>query len=188
VKVTKTFQFTLVLKKVHEHTLDLEDSLYEAGCDDALINFRNRAVYLDFDREAKTLEEAVISAIKDVQSSSIDAEVASVAPENWVTESEIAQRLTMTKQTVSLWISGQRRKSFPHPIMHLAKKSPLWSWSEVVNWLFENKIIDDKELVENALFFANINAALEERDGKARALRHRLLKKISCQAVHRTNK
>ena len=76
-KSRKTFQFTLVLKNV---THNLEDSLFEAGCDDAFINFRNEAVYLDFDRKASSLEEAVISAIKDVQSSSVDAEVASVTP------------------------------------------------------------------------------------------------------------
>ena len=67
-KTTKLFQFTLVLRNVHEDTPNLEDSLYESGCDDALIHFRNGAVYLDFDREATSLEKAVISAIKDVQS------------------------------------------------------------------------------------------------------------------------
>jgi hypothetical protein len=46
--------------------------------------------------------------------------------------------------------------------MRLSEKSPLWNWSEVVAWLYDNKIINDKELVEKALFFANINAALDE--------------------------
>lgn len=40
----KTYQFTLVLKNINEHTDSLEDSLFEAGCDDALINFRNKDV------------------------------------------------------------------------------------------------------------------------------------------------
>src|SRR6266550_1785945 len=97
----KIFQFTLVLKNVDENTPDLEDSLYEAGCDDALINFRSGAVYLDFDREASTLKDAVTSAIRDVHSASIDATVMSVAPENLVTEAEIAKRLNKTRQAVS---------------------------------------------------------------------------------------
>ncbi len=175
----KTYQFTLVLKNVNENTHDLEDSFFEAGCDDALINFKNGAVYLEFDREASSLEEAVISAIKDVQSSSIEAEVASVAPENFVTESEIAKRLEISRQTVSLWIKGERRKSFPFPVMRLAEKSPLWKWDEVCVWLYENKIITDKEILESALFFTNINAALEERDSRARESRHHLLERIS---------
>ena len=80
---------------------------------------------------------------------------------------------------VSLWIKGERRKSFPHPAMRLTEKSPLWKWSEVIEWLFENKIVKDKYLVEEAVFFANINAALEERDIKTREMRHYLLERIS---------
>ncbi len=176
---TKTFEFTLVLKYVDETTPHLEDSLYDAGCDDALVQYRNGAVYLDFVREAASLEEAVISAIKDVKSTSTFAEIASVTPENLVTEAEIAKRLNKSRQIVSLWIKGQRRKSFPHPVMRLAEKSPLWSWSEVVTWLYDNKIIKDKELVDRALFFANINAVLEEPDKKTREIRHSLLERIA---------
>lgn len=175
----KTYQFTLVLKNVNENTNELEDSLYEAGCDDALINYKNGAVYLEFYREASSLEEAVISAIKDVQSSSIDAEVASCAPENFVTEAEIAKRLKKSRQTVSLWIKGARREFFPQPVMRLAEKSPLWRWDEVCVWVYENKIIQNQNLVDDALFFANINAALEERDSRAREIRHHLLERIS---------
>lgn len=175
----KTYEFTLVLKNVNEKTPHLEDGLYDAGCDDALVQYRNGAVYLDFDREAVSLEEAVISAIKDVKSSSIFAEVASVTPENLVTEAEIAKRLNKSRQIVSLWIKGQRRKAFPHPVMRLAEKSSLWSWSEVVSWLYDNKIIKDKKLVDEALFFANINAALEEQDKKTREIRHSLLARLA---------
>lgn len=182
-KTTKTFQFTLVLKNVNESTPTLEDSLYEANCDDGLINFRSGAVYIDFDREASSLEEAVISAIKDVKSAALDAEIASVAPENLVTESEIAKRLNKSRQTVSLWIKGERRQSFPHPVMRLSEKSPLWNWSEVCVWLYDNNIITDIELVENALFLANINAALEECDKKTREIRCRLLEKIGFRGL-----
>ncbi len=178
---TKCYQFTLILKNVHEKTADLEDSLYEANCDDALIHFKNGAVYLEFDRTSTSLEEAVISAIKDVQSSPINADIVSIAPENFVTESEIAKRLKTSRQTVSLWIKGKRRKFFPQPIMRLAEKSSLWKWNEVCVWLYENKITTDKNLVEEALFFSNINAALEERDSKAREIRHYLLERISAR-------
>lgn len=182
-KANKTYSFTLVLKNVNENTNGLEDSLFETGCDDALINFKNGAVYLEFDREASSLEEAVISAIQDVQSSTIDAEVASVAPDNLVTESEIAKRLKKSRQAVSLWIKGERRQFFPHPIMRLTEKSPLWSWSEVVTWFYENKIIDDQKIVKNALFFANINAVLEERNSRSKKVRHDLLERISMQGL-----
>lgn len=176
---TKIYQFTLVLKNVDEKTISLEDSLYEAGCSDALINFRNGTVYLEFDRESSSLEEAVISAIRDVKASPVDMDVASVAPENLVTESEIASRLNMSRQTISLWIKGERRKLFPHPVMRVSQKSPLWSWYEVVAWLFKNELINDKEMIEEALFLANINAALEEQDKNTRKIRHDLLERIA---------
>ena len=174
-KPNKTFHFSLVLKNVDANTKNLEDILYEAGCDDALINYRNNTVYLDFDRESTSLEEAVISAIKSIQS--INIQISSVSPENLVTESEIAKRLEMPRQTISLWIKGERRASFPHPIMHVNERSPLWSWVEVTTWLFENKIITSNKTSEDALFFANINAALEENKENVTRLRHRLSEK-----------
>jgi hypothetical protein len=175
----KNYQFTLVLKNVDEDVTSLEDKLYEAGCSDALIHFRNDAVYLEFDRESSSIEEAVISAIKDVQSASMDIDVASVAPENLVTESEIANRLDKSRQTVSLWIKGERRKSFPPPVMRVSQKSPLWNWHEVVAWLFRNELVNDDKMLEEALFFFHINAVLEERDTKVREIRHHLLKRLS---------
>lgn len=174
----KNYQFSLVLKNVHEQTPDLEDSLFESGCDDALINFRSGAVYLDFDREAHSLEQAVLNAIHDVESASIEAKVCSVSPEDWVTESEVAKRLEIKRQTVSLWTKGARRKSFPKPFMKLDDKSPLWKWREITEWLFNHKIIKEKEVVLNATFLENVNAALEERDSKIRSYRQGLLTKL----------
>jgi len=178
------YQFTLILKNVDANTPGIEDSLYAAGCDDALINFRSGTVYLDFDRAASSLENAVVSAIKNVESASVAAVVASVAPEDLVTESEVANRLNKNRQTVSLWIKGSRRTqhTFPKPVMKLTGRSPLWKWYEIVNWLFKNKIISEPEVVRNAEFIEDINAVLEERDGKINAARRRLLRKLSDDA------
>lgn len=176
----KSYQFILVLKNVDENTPNLEDSLFEAQCDDALINFRNGTVYLDFDRKAASLEEAVMMAIKDVETSSVGAVVANVAPEDLVTESDVAKRLHVKRQAVSLWIKGERRKSkpFPKPIMKLSAKSPFWKWCEVVEWLYDNSLIKEKEEVDNAYFLETMNAILEERDFKIRQSRQGLSKKF----------
>jgi hypothetical protein len=45
-----------------------EDQLYQAGCSDALPAVVNGTLYLDFDREAPSFEEAVKSASHDVES------------------------------------------------------------------------------------------------------------------------
>ena len=46
--------------------------------------------------------------------------------------------------------------------MKLAEKSPLWKWREITEWLYKNKLIQEKELVVNAAFLENVNAVLEE--------------------------
>lgn len=178
-KELSDYQFTLVLKGVDPQTPLLEDSLFEAGCDDALINFKNNTVYLEFDRVADTLEDAVITAIQDVESSSVCAEVAYVTPEDLVTESDIAKRLNKKRQAVSLWVKGERRihHPFPNPIMKLEDRSPCWRWREIITWLYENELTQ-KEEVDNAYFLAHLNAALEERDPETNKFRQHLLKQL----------
>lgn len=45
--------FLLVLRDVNENTPALEDVLFEAGCDDALISYKYGIVSLTFDRKAE---------------------------------------------------------------------------------------------------------------------------------------
>lgn len=178
--IKKKYQFTLVLKNVDENTTGLEDSLFGASCDDALINFKNGTVYLDFEREGHSFAEVIFDAIQNVESASIGAKVVNVGPENLVNESEVAKRLHVKRQAVSLWIKGQRRKSnpFPKPFMNLSKKSPLWKWHEIVEWLYQNQLINKKEIVEDAELIENVNAVLESRNVKTKELRQRLLQKL----------
>jgi hypothetical protein len=173
------YNFTLVLQGINEQTEHLEDTLYESGCADALINFRDGTVYLDFDREAVTLEDAVISAISDVEGARLDIKVISVAPDPWVNEVDISRRINKTRQTVSNWIKGYRRPiPFPNPVMKLEDKSPLWRWYEVARWLFQQNQILDETIVENARFFEAINGALAERDKAHRSISHKLFKRL----------
>lgn len=174
------YSFTLVLTNVTQHTPGLEDSLYESGCDDALINFRNKTVYLDFDREADSLEDAVMSAIQAVESSSVGAKVASVTPEDLVTESDIAKRLNKNRQLISLWVKGERRTKnpFPNPAMKLTEKSPFWHWHQIAKWLYDNKLLTRKEAVENAHFLMHLNAVLEGRDSNVMQYRQTLLQRL----------
>lgn len=176
----KPYEFTLVLDGVDENTPLLEDHLFECGCDDALINFRNGAVYLDFTREASSFEKAVFSAIKDIESSKTEARVVTVAPEDLVTESDIAKRVHKPKQTISLWVKGSRRtgSNFPKPCMKLSDKSPFWRWREVAKWLYQNHIVQEKEIVNNAVFIESLNKILDDRDPVIRRSKKTLLNKV----------
>jgi len=59
--------FVLLLSGVSEPDGQLEDALYEAGCDDALLAFRNGVAYMEFDRRAPHLDGAILSAIREVE-------------------------------------------------------------------------------------------------------------------------
>jgi hypothetical protein len=61
------YEFTLTLSGVPELTRDVLDAFYEAGCDDALIGIRDGVAYADFCREADSRQDAVLSAIRDVE-------------------------------------------------------------------------------------------------------------------------
>jgi hypothetical protein len=59
------YAFTLHVSDI-ELTDNYEDRLFDAGCGDALVAVIDKALYLDFDREASSLDAAVESAKQDV--------------------------------------------------------------------------------------------------------------------------
>jgi hypothetical protein len=63
----KTYQFDVILKDVSEVTDDQADALFAAGCDDATPACCDAAAWVHFDREAPSLEEAIRSAVAQVQ-------------------------------------------------------------------------------------------------------------------------
>jgi hypothetical protein len=60
-------EFTLILDGITDFSPSIVDALFEAGCDDATISKQGDVVFMDFDRSAPSMKEAVISAIADVQ-------------------------------------------------------------------------------------------------------------------------
>ncbi len=167
-KMAETYEFTLILQGVDENTPNLEDALFEAGCDDAIINFKNGTVYLDFDREDVSFEHAILSAIKDIESAQINASVSSVAPEHLVNSTDIASRVSLSKQALSLYILGKRgNNTFPKPILKISNKSPLWRWTTVAEWFYQQGKIKDHKIIEYATTVEDINETLGARARKA---------------------
>lgn len=62
------FTFTLVVEGGALQAGEVVDALFEAGCDDALAGSSEGVQFLDFDREAGSADEAVRSAVADVES------------------------------------------------------------------------------------------------------------------------
>lgn len=76
----ESFTFTLLISGFSEITTAVEAALFEAGCDDALLGIRNSQAFLDFDREAPSLVEAIRTAIEDVERNKLGIKVVQVVP------------------------------------------------------------------------------------------------------------
>ena len=169
---------------VHHFTLivdgpDLQDDMYidrlfEAGCSDAAIGRGDGIQYVDFDREAASLDEAVLSAVRDVEH--VDGvNVVRVADAGLVSMSDIASRIGRTRESVRLLITGARGPGgFPAPVTDPRSRYRLWRWSDVTHWLTtqlgEADFPDDR-------FLTVLNASLElrrHRDELGPANRNRL--------------
>ena len=74
VEMDTVHEFTLILEGIDELTSELANTIY-AVCDDASVSQQGGRVQVDFDRSAPTMEDAIFSAITDVQSTGIPARV-----------------------------------------------------------------------------------------------------------------
>jgi len=159
------YNFTLTLSGVTARTVGLEDALHAAGCADALVCFYGTAVYLEFDRERDSLEQAILSAIADIESASaLNARVESV-DSALVGLSDIAELTGLTRQAVALLKDGARGSGqFPGPVQRVKGNSPLWRWKTVVGWLvMEGRLAEDSPLVAHATVLENLNLAPQLR-------------------------
>ena len=70
----KKYEFRLVLKGPGELTEDVGESLFEAGCDDGTPGATGGIVFVDFHREANSLEEAIRHAMANVRGAGYNVE------------------------------------------------------------------------------------------------------------------
>jgi hypothetical protein len=163
-------QFTLIVEGTDLEDEAVLDALFEAGCDDATVGRIGATQYLDFDREAETLADAVIEATEAIESAIPGARVVHLDPDELVSMAEIAERIDRTRESVRLLIKGDRGPGgFPAPATHFKTRNPLWSWTDVVTWLAttdphfaqrESYVAQD---AEKAPFVAAFNATLRFR-------------------------
>ena len=63
----KTYEFNVVLKDTTDVTDDQADALFAAGCEDGTPASSNGIAWVHFDRQAPSLEEAIRSAVGQIQ-------------------------------------------------------------------------------------------------------------------------
>jgi len=159
----QTYTFTLLLHGADPMTRDNMRALERAGCNDALFGRRGTVSYADFDREAESFGEAVLSAIHDVESGVPGLKVTRVEPEELVSASQIAARTKRTRESIRLLIEGKRGPgNFPGPAVWLSSSRKLWRWTDVADW-FNTSLQSPASDVQTAAFVASVNAALALR-------------------------
>ncbi|MGN7611606.1 helix-turn-helix transcriptional regulator [Magnetococcales bacterium HHB-1] len=154
----KTFEFTLVLT-ISDSEWDadtFEDKLFESGCDDALVFSGRRGVLaLEFNRNALSAEQAILSALENIKTAFPTTELLEIKPD-LVTLSDIAKLLGQSRQNI------RKLEGFPPPI--ITAPSPLWHLYQVTQWYEKNKHqVFEKTLVAVAKAAWRQNAALEQK-------------------------
>ncbi len=156
-----THHFTLIVDGPDVQSDAVIDALYEAGCDDALLGRTDGIQYVEFDREAAGVVEAVLSAVADIERVA-GVKVVRIADAGLVSIADIAARTGRTREGVRLLVTGARGPGgFPPPVNDPRSRYRLWRWSEVERWWAASLGEELAAVEDHAL--AAINASLELR-------------------------
>ena len=140
------------------------NSLYDNGCDDAIVSVGNRGfVRLDFTRESTDAFHAIQSAHFNVKTAIPDAVFDKAGP-YLLNLTELAFELGFTKQNIQKYAKGgsKKRVLFPSPV--LTGKISYWYATDVFEWFWGAGIgeIQDKDL-ECLFAIKSLNLAMEEK-------------------------
>lgn len=154
----KTYTFRLVVAD----PIDDEGAnrLFATGVDDGVPESGPLGHSIGFDREAASLQEAVLSAIDEVESAAF--EVLRVEPDELVSAADVAEQTGRSRQSISSLISGARGPGdWPRPVAGNVR-STLRRWSDVREWFeeFDGSLHVDRE---EATFLAAVNEVLAAR-------------------------
>jgi hypothetical protein len=130
-----TYEFTLRLDR--EVTADEADALYGAFDDGSIVTGPGETE-IEFTREAPSLAEAIVSAVRDIEGAG-DLRVTGAGQEDVVSALDIAHRTRRSREAVRLWATGQRGAGgFPPPSWESPAGERFWRWPDVARWVREN--------------------------------------------------
>ena len=135
--MNREYDFTLKYSVPQDFAHDqLESSLFQAGCDDAIIGLGQKGrLALNFTREAESAEQAMLSALQDVQRAVPEARLVEAGPD-FVGMSDMASLLMFSRQNMRKLIQTHLA-SFPMPVHEGA--SAIWHLCDVLAWFSETQ-------------------------------------------------
>jgi hypothetical protein len=134
-----THAFTIVLNR--RPTDDELDALFSAHCDDAIFGIEESLPIAQFDREASTMADAIVSAVHAVESAGLQA--MRILDQDLVTLADIADRISQSRESVRRYSTGTRGPGgFPPPANPVREGTVFYRWSEVVPWIREHLGLD----------------------------------------------
>ncbi|WP_306215717.1 helix-turn-helix transcriptional regulator [Actinoplanes sp. RD1] len=131
----KAFNFMMVLD--HRPTDDQLRELFANGRDDATYGVENGLPVAEFDREAPTLADAIVSAVREIEAVNIKA--VRIVDQDLMTLADLAERLGLSREAVRRYSTGERGPGeFPPPVSPTRAGATFYRWSEVAPWARTN--------------------------------------------------
>jgi hypothetical protein len=130
------------------------DALFEAGCDDAMFSVEGNVVIAQFDRDAETMADAIVEAVRAVET--VGLVPLRAVDQDLVTLADIADRVHQSRESIRRYVTGARGPGgFPPPVNPAREGTLFYRWSEVAPWVREHlgaKVED----VDPAVVVANL--------------------------------
>jgi len=77
----EVYEFEIILSGDRFFSEEELNALYEAGCDDSSPTMIDGMLFISFDREAESMDRAVLSAIEDIKKSGVPQKVLKIVKE-----------------------------------------------------------------------------------------------------------
>ena len=161
------FEFQLFCLGLDTDDEGFLDRLFESGCGDATVYFKDGYACLDFARQAESAEQGILSAIQDFERAGVRSTVERVGPEDLASLSVIALRVGVTRASLQKYARGNSKvgKDFPAPVQNLSlPRRELFSTYQVMRWMLRRRRAEiSTDALELYSAIAGINKALEIR-------------------------
>jgi hypothetical protein len=181
-----------MIMTMHDFTLRVDrevtaaevEALYSAFHDGSIVTGPG-ATTIEFTREAPTLAEAIVSAVRDVESAG-NIRVTGAGQDDLVSMLDIAQRTRRSREAVRMWAAGKRGPGdFPAPAWESPGGERFWHWPDVARWAREQlnlavEVAPDEirwadEVLKARQAMAEAQQILQDADDSTRRFLGRLL-------------